>query len=422
MWNAGLYETQAGIKIARRNINNLRYADDTTLMVESEQEGERGEWKRWLKAQHSENKDHGIRSHHFMAEMGKQWNQWQALFGDLPLVPRRRGALHPSWTERGLSAVLAAGGEGRSGSRWSPSCPFLHLKGFHCHCTSPQTTPAPCASFSFSCGPDSKEFTCNEGDPGSIPGWGRSPGEGNGNPLQYSCLGNLKDGEAWWVTVHGVIKRWTWLSSFPLTFKIPAEGNLSHEIKRHLLLGRKVVTNLDNVLKSISLPTKIRDITLPTNVSIVKPMVFPVVVYGWKSWTIKKAEHWRIDAFELWCWRRLLGVPLAARRSTQSILKDINFEYSLEGLKLKLKLQCFGHLIGRTDSFEKTLMLGKIEGRRRREWERTRSLDDITNSMDMSLSKLWEMVRDSWRAAVRGFTKSWTWLSDNHTYTHSSTT
>ena len=147
--------------------------------------------------------------------------------------------------------------------------------------------------------------------------------------------------------------------------KITADGDCSHEIKRHLLLGRKVRTNLDSIFKS-------RDITLPTMVHLVKGMVFPVVMYGCESWTVKKAEHWTIDAFELWCWRRLLRVPWTARRSSQCILKEISPEYSLEGLKLKLKLQYFGHLMRRTDSFEKTLMLGKIEGRRRRKWQRMR--------------------------------------------------
>ena len=154
-------------------------------------------------------------------------------------------------------------------------------------------------------------------------------------------------------------------------------------IKSHLLLGRKVMTNLDSILKS-------RDITLPTKVCLVKAMVFPVVMYGWENWTIKKAEHWRIYAFEPWCWRRLLRVPRIARRSNQSILKEISPEYSLEGLMLKLKLQYFGHLIGRTDSLEKTLMLEKIEGRRRRGWQRMRWFDSIKDSMDMSLSKLQE--------------------------------
>ena len=155
----------------------------------------------------------------------------------------------------------------------------------------------------------------------------------------------------------------------------------SHEIKRHLLLGRKVMTNLDIILKS-------RGITLPTKVHLVKTMVFPVVIYGCENWTIKKAECQRIDAFELWYWKRLLRVPWTARRSNQSILKKISLEYSLEGLMLKLKLQYFGHLIRRTDSLEKTLMLGKTEGRRRG-WQRMRLLDCITNSMDLSLSKLW---------------------------------
>ena len=267
MWNAGLDEVQAGIKIARRNNNNLKYANDTTLMAESE------ELKSLLMKAIEESEKVGLK-------------------------------LNIQKTK-----TMASG-------------PFTSWQ---------------------------------------------------------------MEGE----TVETVSK-FIFLDS-----KITADGDCSHEIKRRLVLGRKLMTNLDSILKS-------RDITLPAKAHLAKAMVFPVVMYGCESWTIKKAECRRIDVFELWSWRRLLRVPWTARRSNQSILKEISPEYSLEELMLKLKLQYFGHLVQKIDSFENTLMLGKIEGGRRRGWQRMRWMDDITDSMDISLSKL----QSWWRTGRPGLLQS----------------
>ena len=227
-------------------------------------------------------------------------------------------------------------------------------------------------------------------------------------PTPVFLPGESQGRGTWWAAVYGVTQSWTWLKWLSSSSsKITADGDCSHEIKRRLFLGRKVMTNPDSILKT-------RDSTLPTKIHLVKALVLLIVMCGCESWTINSTECWRIDAFELWCWRRLLRVPWTGRRFNQSILNEINPEYSLEGPIMKLKLQYFGHLVWRADSLEKTLMLGKTEGKRRRVWQRMKWLDNITNSVHMNLIKLCEIVKDreTWYPIVHGVTKSRIQLSD----------